>query len=108
MAIIIDKFNVARCCSWALMYQEGPKHSASRATEIFQAHADIPEFKPCFDYVTKPGALYFLMPLFVCILMGSPNVLTTRIKVIKRVSYDYRSFNNFRRRILFAINANRV
>jgi transposase len=69
--------------------------------------ADLPEFKPCLTML-KNWQPYILNAFDCPYSNGFTEGVNNTIKVLKRVAYGYRSFNNFRRRILITLNANRV
>jgi transposase len=69
--------------------------------------ADIPEFKACL-IMLKNWEPYILNAFDCPFSNGFTEGVNNTIKVLKRVAYGYRSFDNFRRRILMTLNANRA
>ena len=78
-----------------------------REFRMFAFTADIPEFKACLTMLENWEP--YILNAFDCSYSnGFTEGVNNSIKVIKRVAYGYRSFNNFRRRILLTLNVNRV
>lgn len=73
-----------------------------RAFRLHAFAADIPEFKPCFTML-KNWEPYILNAFDCSYSNGFTEGINNSIKVIKRVAYGYRSFKNFRARILTSI-----
>jgi transposase len=78
-----------------------------REFRMFAFTANIPEFNPCLTML-KNWEPYILNAFDCPYSNGFTEGVNNTIKVLKRVAYGYRSFNNFRRRILITLNANRV
>jgi transposase len=78
-----------------------------REFRMYAFTANIPEFKPCLTMLKNWEP--FILNAFDCKYSnGFTEGINNTIKVIKRVAYGYRSFDNFRRRILITLNANKV
>ena len=78
-----------------------------REFRMYAFTADLPEFKACLTML-KNWEIYILNAFDVPYSNGFTEGVNNTIKVLKRVAYGYRSFENFRRRILITFNANRV
>ena len=78
-----------------------------REFRMFAFTADIPEFMPCLTML-KNWEPYILNAFDCPYSNGFTEGINNTIKVIKRVAYGYRSFENFRRRILITLNASKV
>ena len=75
-----------------------------RAFRAFAFVADIPEFKACLTMLQNWEK--YILNAFDCPYSnGFTEGCNNTIKVIKRVAYGYRSFSNFRCRILLTFNA---
>ena len=74
---------------------------------IFRAHAfvtDLPEFVPCLTMLKNWEP--FILNAFDCPYSnGFTEGINNKIKVLKRIAFGYRSFRNFRTRILCTTNA---
>ena len=77
-----------------------------REFRVYAFTADISEFKPCLTML-KNWEPFILNAFDCCYSNGFTEGVNNTIKVIKRIAYGYRSFDNFRRRILLTLNANR-
>lgn len=70
---------------------------------MFAVVADIPEFSPCLTMLRNWSA--YILNAFDCKYSnGFTEGMNNTIKVIKRIGYGYRNFDNFRRRILTTVN----
>ena len=78
-----------------------------RQFRMYAFTADIPEFNACLTML-KNWEPYILNAFDCPYSNGFTEGVNNTIKVMKRVAYGYRSFDNFRRRILMTLNANRV
>ena len=75
-----------------------------RTFKMFAATSDIPEFQPCLTMLHNWQA--YILNAFDCHYSnGFTEGCNNTIKVLKRIAYGYRNFNNFRRRILMTLNA---
>lgn len=74
-----------------------------KAFHVFAVVADIPEFRPCLTML-RNWAPYILNAFDCSYSNAFTEGINNTIKVIKRVAYGYRSFDNFRRRILATVN----
>ncbi len=64
--------------------------------------ADIPEFKACLTMLKNWEP--YILNAFICPYSnGFTEGINNTIKVIKRIAYGYRNFDNFRRRILHTL-----
>lgn len=78
-----------------------------REFRMYAFTANIPEFKPCLTMLENWEP--YILNAFDCRYSnGFTEGVNNSIKVMKRVAYGYRSFENFRRRILLTLNANRI
>lgn len=78
-----------------------------REFRMYAFTADIPEYKPCLTMLQNWEP--YILNAFDCRYSnGFTEGVNNTIKVIKRVAYGYRSFENFRRRILLTLNVNRA
>ncbi len=75
----------------------------SRAFRLHAAVADIQEFAPCLTML-RNWEPYILTLSIAVIPMASPRGVNNSIKVLKRIAYGYRNFQNFRRNFLYYIN----
>ncbi|MEG1393360.1 MAG: transposase [Christensenellaceae bacterium] len=74
-----------------------------KAFHVFAVVADIPEFAPCLTMLKNWS--HHILNAFDCPYSnGFTEGINNTIKVIKRVAYGYRNFDNFRRRILTTVN----
>lgn len=74
-----------------------------KAFHLFATVADIPEFQPCLTMLRNWSA--YILNAFDCSYSnGFTEGMNNTIKVIKRIAYGYRNFDNFRRRILTTVN----
>ncbi len=92
---------------YAFMASKDKNEAMQRLKEfrMIAAIADIPEFEPCLTMLEnwKP----YILNAFDCPYSnGFTEGCNTTIKTIKRIAYGYRSFSNFRARILSTLNAN--
>lgn len=78
-----------------------------REFRMFAFTADISEFKVCLTML-KNWEPYILNAFDCSYSNGFTEGVNNTIKVLKRIAYGYRSFDNFRRRILITLNASRV
>lgn len=75
-----------------------------RAFRAFAYIADIPEFESCLTMLQNWQD--YILNAFDCPYSnGFTEGCNNSIKVLKRIAYGYRSFHNFRRRILITLNA---
>ena len=75
-----------------------------RAFRAFAFAAEIPEFDACLTMLQNWEP--YILNAFDCPYSnGFTEGCNNAIKVIKRVAFGYRSFRNFRRRILLTLNA---
>jgi len=75
-----------------------------RTFKMFASTSDIPEFQPCLTMLHNWQA--YILNAFDCHYSnGFTEGCNNTIKVLKRIAYGYRNFNNFRRRILMTLNA---
>ena len=85
------------------------KQEAIQNLKEFHLHAliaDIPEFKACLTML-KNWEPYILNAFTCPYSNGFTEGINNTIKVIKRIAYGYRNFDNFRRRILHTIELNK-
>ena len=79
---------------------------AKERLRIFRAHAfvaDLPEFAPCLTMLNNWEP--FILNAFDCPYSnGFTEGVNNKIKVLKRIAFGYRSFRNFRIRILCTTN----
>ena len=79
---------------------------AKERLRIFRAHvfvADLPEFVPCLTMLKNWEP--FILNAFDCPYSnGFTEGVNNKIKVLKRIAFGYRSFRNFRTRILCTTN----
>lgn len=74
-----------------------------RAFRLFAFAADLSEFKACLTMLQNWEP--FILNAFDCSFSnGFTEGINNTIKVIKRIAYGYRNFDNFRRRILATVN----
>lgn len=78
-----------------------------REFRMYAFTADIPEFKPCLTMLQN-WEPYILNAFDYRYSNGFTEGVNNTIKVMKRIAYGYRNFNNFRSRILLTLNANKV
>jgi transposase len=80
---------------------------AKERLRIFRAHAfvaDLPEFQACLTMLQNWEP--FILNAFDCPYSnGFTEGVNNKIKVLKRIAFGYRSFKNFRTRILCTTNA---
>ena len=79
---------------------------ARKRLQRFSLHArlaEIPEFAPCLTML-KNWQKYILNAFDCSHSNGFTEGINNTIKVIKRIGYGYRSFHNFRARILTTVN----
>lgn len=85
------------------------KEGAIKQLKEFRIHAhvaDIPEFKPCLTMLQNWEP--YILNAFTCPYSnGFTEGINNTIKVIKRIAYGYRNFDNFRRRILHTLHVNK-
>ena len=75
-----------------------------KAFRAFAYVADIPEFNACLTMLQNWQA--YILNAFDCSYSnGFTEGCNNSIKALKRIAYGYRSFHNFRRRILVTLNA---
>lgn len=75
-----------------------------RAFRAFAFTADIHEFQACMTMLQNWEP--YILNAFDCPYSnGFTEGCNNTIKVIKRIAYGYRNFDNFRRRILMTLNA---
>jgi transposase len=85
------------------------KHEATIKLKEFRMHAyvvDIPEFNACLTML-KNWEPYILNAFTCPYSNGFTEGINNAIKVIKRIAYGYRNFDNFRRRILHTLQKNK-
>ena len=74
--------------------------------KLFRAHAfvaDLPEFSVCLTMLKNWEP--FILNAFDCPYSnGFTEGVNNKIKVLKRIAFGYRSFKNFRTRILCTTN----
>ncbi|MEG1756098.1 MAG: transposase, partial [Clostridia bacterium] len=71
---------------------------------VYALVADIPEFTACLTMLQNWEK--YILNAFDCPYSnGFTEGCNNTIKVLKRIAYGYRSFHNFRRRILLTLNA---
>lgn len=75
-----------------------------RAFRLHAAVADIQEFAPCLTML-RNWEPYILNAFDCSYSNGFTEGVNNSIKVLKRIAYGYRNFQNFRRRILLYYNA---
>jgi transposase len=75
-----------------------------REFRLYAFTADIPEFNSCLTML-KNWEPYILNAFDCSYSNGFTEGVNNTVKVIKRVAYGYRSFTNFRSRILITLNA---
>ena len=74
------------------------------AFRLFAAIADIPEFSACLTMLHNWHD--YILNAFDCSYSnGFTEGMNNAIKVIKRVAFGYRNFDNFRRRILVSLHS---
>ena len=79
---------------------------AKERLRAFRAHAfvaDLPEFQACMTML-KNWEPYILNAFDCPYSNGFTEGVNNKIKVLKRIAFGYRSFKNFRTRILCTIN----
>ncbi len=85
------------------------KQEAIKYLKEFRIHAyvvDIPEFKACLTMLHNWEP--YILNAFTCPYSnGFTEGINNTIKVIKRIAYGYRNFNNFRLRILHTLEMNK-
>lgn len=92
-----------------VFYEFMDSSDSSQAKErlrIFRAHAfvaDLPEFTPCL-VMLKNWEPYILNAFDCPYSNGFTEGVNNKIKVLKRIAFGYRSFRNFRTRILCTSN----
>lgn len=74
-----------------------------REFRMYAFTADIPEFKACLTML-KNWEPYILNAFDCTYSNGFTEGINNTIKVLKRIAYGYRSFDNFRCRILATLN----
>ena len=82
----------------------GNSSEAKKKLLEFRAHAaisDIPEFRACLT-VLRNWEPYILNAFDCSYSNGFTEGCNNKIKVLKRIAFGYRNFENFRRRILLA------
>jgi len=73
------------------------------AFRAFALVADIPEFRACLSMLQNWEP--YILNAFDCVYSnGFTEGVNNTIKVIKRIAYGYRNFDNFRRRILVTLH----
>ena len=85
------------------------KEEAAKMLKEFRIHAyvaDIPEFKACLTML-KNWEPYILNAFTCPYSNGFTEGINNTIKVIKRIAYGYRNFDNFRLRILHTLQVNK-
>lgn len=85
------------------------KEEAIKNLREFRIHAyvaDIPEFKACLTML-KNWEPYILNAFTCPYSNGFTEGINNTIKVIKRIAYGYRNFDNFRLRILHTLHMNK-
>ncbi len=74
-----------------------------RAFRLFAFAVNLSEFKDCLTMLENWEP--YILNAFDCRLSnGFTEGINNSIKVIKRIAYGYRNFDNFRRRILATLN----
>ena len=72
---------------------------------LFADIAEIPEFNACLTMLNN-WRKYILNAFDCSYSNGFTEGINNSIKVIKRIAFGYRNFDNFRRRILISLNTN--